>query len=238
MNALMDPARIKDAMCMLREDGERNLKSSRHSFIRTPANLAARFLNQLHPEQQPLTTFDLLKISIFLLWRIHLTFMSLLVIYAISLGIAGLGNMTYNGWRMARPPEDQVRAITTALGIFHLTMVGTLSLLWGFELPISYPMLLVYSIAGIVATFVCGVFGGTVLVAAWKMLRGTWKRMYWPPSGSHGAVVEVEKDEQSLLAAPENTREWCANEMPRNPSLLDGNGYVRNEFIDVPDQAG
>lgn len=236
MAALLDTNHLQDVISDLREEGTRNLKASRHSFITTPANLGARFLNQLHPEQQPLTWLDLVKISLFLLWRIHLTFMSLLAIYAVSLAIAAVGNMSE--WRITRPPEDQVRAITTGIGMFHLTMVFTLSVLWGFELPISYPWLLVYSIAGIVGTFICGMVGGVLLIAGWKMLKVTWERMYWPGRNRGNDAAEQTEKRRAPQHVNGTERVLFSNVEVRNPSLLDENGDVREELIDVPDQAG
>jgi len=197
----MQTDRIKDVVHAIHQQGEQNLKETRHSFITTPTRLSALIISLLAPPERPISWLTILKICLFLLWRLNLTFLSLLVIYGCAIGIGTLCNLAFNDWRLERPPQDQVWAIASALGIIHLSIVGTVSLVFAFELPVSYFMLLIYSLSGIVAFFVCALFGGVMLYAMWRMLKGTMGRLYWP---SNGPDAPGEKDEHMTAARVES----------------------------------
>ncbi|KAK4548489.1 hypothetical protein LTR36_009399 [Oleoguttula mirabilis] len=188
MSAMSDRMRdspIRQAMQAIRDDSEQNLKEVRHSFITTPMRVYNILIEQATPPGEPLTWLAIFKLCAFLTWYSVLTIASLGVIYAFAFVLTAVANLSKTDgesadYRLRRPRPDQVQAIATLLGIVHISVVFTLAVLFGFDPPVSYPILIASSLASIGVLFFGIVFGGVILVAAWKLFKGTCERLYWP----------------------------------------------------------
>ncbi|KAK5134898.1 hypothetical protein LTR08_005988 [Meristemomyces frigidus] len=187
---------LKQAILAIRNESEQNLKDIRHSFITTPLRVLTALIEQASPPRQPVTWLAIFRLSGWIVGNLFLTLASLGLIYGMAFCLIAIANFSKNGYRLQRPPDDQVRAIAQLLGIIHVTVVFTLATLFGFdsdlEVPVTYAVLLAYSVGSITMLFIVVVFGGTVLVAVWKMLKATVGNLQWP-------------SEQELAVAGEKT---------------------------------